>query len=344
VGKTSLANVIAEVFDAEDLPRIRGVMVTCNTESTYESIWRDIFRELEAPFADEFTPENIRYAAGRLDPPALIVIDELDRVADDDGLTLLADTIKTLSDHLVPTTLLLVGVARSLSDLVGEHESIVRNLAQIEMPRMSRKELAEIVHKGCEGCRLRVDDEAVTKIVDLSAGLPHYTHLLALQAGQRVVQDDRSTITLADLDAAIPAAVEKHTIQSAYLTAIRSTRSDNLYRQVLLACALAPKNRLGFFTAGSIREPLEVITGRWIDIPAFARHLARFLEPARGCVLQREGEPRNYFYRFADPMLAPYVILNGLAERLITDEQRQRAQAASGPAPDEPPESQRSLF
>lgn len=346
VGKTSLASVLAELFDAPDLPDIRAVLVTCNTESSYDSVWRDIFRELGIALDEQITPANVRYAVAQIDPPALIVIDELDRLVDDDSLTLLADTIKTFSDHGVGSTLVLVGVARSLGELIGEHESIVRNLAQIEMPRMSSGELAEIITNGYERCHLTARDEAVSKMVSLSEGLPHYTHLLALHAGQRVVQDDRSEITLTDVNHAIPIAVAKHTIQSAYIKAVRSTRADSLYPQVLLACALASKNQLGYFTAGGIRDPLEIIEGRRIDIPAFARHLARFLEPERGSALQREGEPRNYFYRFSDPILQPYVILNGLSEGLITDAELDEIQGRSAAVipPDDPPSAPPQLF
>lgn len=321
VGKTSLSKVLAELFDAPDLPTIRDVLVTCNTESTYDSIWRDIFRELDLEFDGEASPENVRYEVAKLDPPAVIVIDELDRVEDDLALTLLADTIKSFSDRLLASTLILVGVARSVGDLVGEHESIVRNLAQIEMPRMSMRELAGIIVTGCEQCGLTIRPDAMSKIVTLSEGLPHYTHLLTLHAARRVVQNDRTDITLTDVNASIPGAVARHTIQSAYLKAVRSTRSANLYAKVLLACALAPKNQLGYFTAGSIRDALQVIAGRRIDIPAFARHLANFLEPERASILVREGEPRNYFYRFSDPIMQPYVVLTGLAEGLVADAQ-----------------------
>ena len=62
-----------------------------------------------------------------------------------------------------------------------------------------------------------------------------------------------------------------------------------------------------------------MISHRRLDIPAFARHLAQFLEPERGSILHREGEPRHYFYRFADPLLEQYVVLNGLANGLVKD-------------------------
>ncbi|MDX6682432.1 MAG: hypothetical protein QOG94_2471, partial [Solirubrobacteraceae bacterium] len=222
----------------------------------------------------------------------------------------------------------LVGVARSIGELVGEHASIVRALVQIEMPRMSSSELAEILTKGCTAAGLSARASAIEEIVTLSEGLPHYTHLLGLHAAQCAVQDDRTEVRADDVRRAIPKAVDRHTILNDYQQATRSARKDALFSQVLLACALAPKNQLGFFTSGSIRAPLEVIAGRKIDIPAFSNHLSQFLEPERGAVLQREGSSRRYFYRFTDPILQPYVILKGLASQLITDEQRRRFQVS----------------
>lgn len=332
VGKTSLANVLAELFDAPDLPHFQAVLITCGSEDSYATIWENVFVELGANSGDRPSPEGVRRTLADIDPPALIVIDELDRFEDDDGLTVMADTIKTLSDHSVISTLVFVGVAQSIGELMGEHASIVRALAQIEMPRMSEKELREILERGCAEAELKIDDEAAARIARLSDGLPHYTHLLGRHAGQRAVHNDRNRISLIDVNAIIPEAVARHTIQSSYIDATESVRKDNLYPQVLLACALAPTNQHGYFTAGSIRDPLEQVAGRRLDIPAFARHLAQFLEPERGAVLQRRGVPRRYFYRFTDPILRPYVVLKGLSDGLITSDELQKFQ----PTPTEP--------
>jgi Cdc6-like AAA superfamily ATPase len=321
VGKTSLANVLREFFGADDLPSFQAAIVNCSTDDTYASLWQRILAELDIEMADyEIQPDAVRRKLEKLPLPALLVIDELDRLADDMALSLIADTIKSLSDHSVESTVVLVGVARSIGELIGEHQSIVRALAQIEMPRMSRLELREALKFGCEQAQLTIREDAADEITALSEGLPHYTHLLGLHAGQRVVQDDRTEITIGDVKAAIPKAVAGHTIDDAYQLATRSVHKDALFQHVLLACALAPKNQLGFFTAGSVRNPLKIIAGRRLDIPAFSRHLSQFLEPQRGAVLIREGVPKRYFYRFSDPIFQPYVILKGVSEGLISEE------------------------
>jgi len=326
VGKTSLARVMAAIFNQPGIRQFQAAMVSCHTDDTYESLWTNIFRRLERDIGN-FTPEGVRYEVERLDPPALIVVDELDRLEDDDALTLLADTIKTFSDNAVPSTMVLVGVAASIGDLIGEHESIIRNLAQIGMPRMEPDELRGTLAKGCEHAGLGIQGDAVERIVSLSEGLPHYTHLLGHRSAERAVQDDRDLVTLDDVEAAIPQAVDGHTIQSDYVKAIRSSQPGNLYREVLLACAIAPKNSLGYFTSGQIRDPLEVVAGRRLDIPAFSRHMKEFLDPDRGSVLRREGKERSYSYRFSDPMMQPYVIMSSLTDGLITTQQLSELQS-----------------
>jgi hypothetical protein len=186
---------------------------------------------------------------------------------------------------------------------------------------MAMGELSEILASGCERAGLFPRPDTLHEVAALSEGLPHYTHLLGLHAGQHAVQNDRTEVTVADVRRAIPKAVDRHTILSDFQQATRSARKDALFSQVLLACALAPKNQLGFFTSGAIRDPLQVIAGRRIEIPAFSNHLSQFLEAERGSVLRREGSSRRYFYRFTDPIFQPYVVLNGLSTGLITDEQ-----------------------
>lgn len=326
IGKTSLARVTAALFNQPGIRRFQAAMVNCHTDDTFESLWGNVFARLGREI-DNYTPEGVRFEVEQLDPPALIVIDELDRLESDDALTLLADTIKTLSDNAVPSTMMLVGVATSIDELIGEHESIVRSLAEIEMPRMEPEELRGILVKGCEHAGIGMQTEAIERIVALSEGLPHYTHLLGHRSAERAVQDDRDLVTLDDFEAALPRAIEGHTIQSAYMKAIRSTQPGNLYREVLLACALTPKDNLGYFSSGQIRDQLEVIVGRRLEIPAFSRHMKEFLDPARGGVLRREGKPRRYSYRFSDPMMQPYVIMSALTEGVITTQQLGELQA-----------------
>jgi len=323
VGKTSLANILPVLFPVSKASPLVSVRVNCTTQDTYRSLWLNVFRKLgisqsaDGDVTPTFVLETLEAQPKRL----LIVIDELDRFGDDEGLSSLADTIKALSDHSVPATLILVGVADSVNELVGDHQSVQRALVQVRMPRMSQRELQEIVDKGLQRLALEIEPPARERIARLSEGLPVYTHLLARDAALSAIEDDRDIIVDADVERATRRAVEKaqQSILSDFERAVRSVRADNLFQEVLLACALTEKNAEGYFSPGSLRAPLAKIIGKPVTVSTYARHLNEFTEASRASVLQRDGLPRRYFYRFTDPLLQPYVILRGIAEGLITE-------------------------
>jgi energy-coupling factor transporter ATP-binding protein EcfA2 len=277
VGKTSLANVLPRLVKDDRLPYLNGVRVDCNTNDGYRSIWRKVFKALGA-FEDgtEFDfedPEEVRFRLEALEQITLIVLDEFDRIADDGALSLLADTVKTLSDHATSATLMFVGVAESVEHLLGEHESIVRSVRQVHMPRMSQGELGAILDTGFSSVDLAITVPARTRAIRMAEGLPHFAHLLGLHSGQATVQDDRDEVTDVDLDRALSEAVRTHSILSEYQRATQSPQPHHLFEEVLLACAFAPRNELGYFRAADIREPLSMIMQEEMSIPRYQRHL-----------------------------------------------------------------------
>jgi hypothetical protein len=170
-----------------------------------------------------------------LDNPSIVIIDEFDRT-DQTTATLMADTIKTLSDRATDTTLVIVGVADSIDQLIEEHESVLRAIVQIQMPRMSQLELLEIIDNGLKKSEMGIADPIRTRLASLSQGLPHYTHLLAKHAALDAVKNDRITINQDDYEVAIKEAVEdqSQTMAKAYQRATHSPKK-NIFREVLLA-------------------------------------------------------------------------------------------------------------
>ncbi|MFC5433711.1 ATP-binding protein [Microbacterium suwonense] len=326
VGKTSLANILSELLVPVGSGRREfAKRITCNAGDTFRSIWRRAFQALDLEIPEEWSygapnPDDIRIALSGLTPSMVIVFDEYDRIDDDETLSAMADTLKTLSDHVVQTKLVIVGVSDSIEALVGEHESVKRAVEEVQMPRMSRLEIMSIVDRGFREVGMNIEDDALIRVTKIAEGLPTYAHLLALKAGHRAIDLDESTVSLTHVDAAVADVLDSHMSMAAYSGAVQSSRSDSLYAQVLVACALTPKDGLGYFTAGAVREPLSRIMGRRYEIPAFARHLNAFMSIERGSVLQRIGVERNFRYRFRDPLLPPYALLSGIAGNLIPED------------------------
>jgi Cdc6-like AAA superfamily ATPase len=341
VGKTSLANVLSSFLAQQTL----AVRVNCDGQDTFESLWRKVFEkvELEKPIPSAgFIPSqrttSLSWSSVHLPPPdehqpvttdhirrgltqlaattlPIVIVDEFDRLPRPAKQTF-ADAIKTLSDHAVAATVVMVGVADSVDHLIEEHQSVERALVQVRMPRMSPGEIEEIVKRGVRILGMTIAEKATQRIVLLSQGLPHYTHLLSLHSVRTALDSRSLEITDSHVETAIKTALgeAEHSIQSLYHKALLSPRKDNLFPAVLLSCALAHADELGFFAAQDVREPMRDITGKKYEIPSFSQHLNEFLEEKRGTVLQRTGTRRRFKFRFRNPLLQPYVIMRGIDE------------------------------
>ena len=236
--------------------------------------------------------------------------------------SLTADTVKLFSDRAVEATLIIIGVSDDVNGLISDHRSIQRCLQQIHMPRMPRGELENIVQHGLGEVGMSIDDDALTEITGLSKGLPHYTHLLALNASRQALDEQRLAITLDHVQKAIHTATEQaqESIRHDFDKATFSSRPGTLHHQVLLGCALADADEFGRFQPTDVCEPLEDITGKKpFTTDRFAGHLKAFCQPDRGAILERIGIQYRWRYRFADPLMQPYVIMRGIETGLVTE-------------------------
>jgi Cdc6-like AAA superfamily ATPase len=324
VGKTSLANIVSDLIvqTSDDMSfRDVAVRINCSVADDFRAIWTKVFQELgitpAIPDYETPNPDQLRRVLAAVDPYMVIVIDEYDRIEDDDVLSLMADTIKALSDHGVASKLVLVGVSDSIEALIGEHESVRRALEEVQIPRMEAAEIRELVNRGFYEAEMTIQESALERIVRLSEGIPTYGHLLSLKAGERAANDDRSTVALSDVVESLQSVINTYSGAASYHHAVESSRPENLYAQVLAACALAEKDDLGYFTAKAVEDPMSRIMGSPYRIPSFSRHLSNFMQPDRGCVLERRGEPKRYRYRFKDPLMQPIAILAAIAAKLI---------------------------
>jgi Cdc6-like AAA superfamily ATPase len=342
VGKTSLANILFDFLVFMGEFKYYRAKVNCASDMSFENIWASIFKQFvftngeESDTVDAVMPqdpnsENIRETFQRFGERSIVIIDELDKIEDEEVIRKLSDTVKTLSDNKIGTTLILVGVGDSIEHLLGEHPSIERNIIQVHMKRMAKSELLEIIEKGLTKLEdLTIDNDAKERIADYSQGLPYYTHLLARESALHAVTNGGMHVSIANLEEAIKEAVDNQLEShlSAYNKAVYAPRGKN-FKPVLLACALAQKNEQQWFFARDVMEPLRLITSIPYNTPAFVRHLKLFCEESRGCILERRGPPKKIQYRFIKPLVEPYIVLRGLADGLIKEAQLSRPSPSS---------------
>ncbi len=228
-GKTSLIRVGRHLVNEPDKPQGRRcVIVSCTADDSFASLWRKVGQEtLLTQRQLGLARHETLTITGRLDlensiagpsdaylfiqslaNEMVIVFDEFDRLSNSRARAAMADTIKYFSDHASQSTLVFVGVGKSLSDLLHEHQSISRNIAQIPVNPMPVDELAQIIQKGYAHAAMEFEEGLDIEIANLSLGYPHYTHLLGLWSGREAVGKERSTATLKDVDEAIPSVLQ----------------------------------------------------------------------------------------------------------------------------------------
>jgi GTPase SAR1 family protein len=322
VGKTSLANTFT-LFAHQPVNRFIAKRINCDGVTSFQNLWRKVFEEFELAksVAKDTGPDDIRrvlassFSAAR----PIIVLDEFDRLSPGKTAGLIADTIKSLSDHSVEMTVVIVGVADSVSALLRGHASVGRALVEIPMPRMSDDEIGEILDKRAAKLNMQIKPIVRKRIITYSQGLPHYTHLIGLNAFQEAVTGRTKMVGPDHLKSSIDKCIAKaqQSIKDHYHQATSSPRPDNLFKEVLLACSLAETDELGFFPAGAVVGPMTEIMGNKYEIPSFARHLKEFCSAERGAILDRRGETRKFRYRFSDPLMRPYVTLQAVATGLL---------------------------
>jgi len=271
------------------------------------------------------TPDSVRRALQDLSTMAslIVIFDEFDRIKNTEVITAMADTIKALSDNSVNATILLIGVADSVNELIREHQSIERALVQIPMPRMSDHEIRTIIDKGLARLTMAIDDPAREDLVLFSQGVPYIAHLLCIYTCRAALASGRKTIFRSHVEQGMNRSLDQwqQSIKALYNDAVQSPRPGHIYKEVLLACALAEVDDLRFFTTAAVKRPLSKITDREFESFNYARHLKDLSEPGRGRILQRVGESFRLRYRISNPILRPYIIMRGIKDKLITKDQ-----------------------
>lgn len=316
--------------------KIVPIRVQSSPQDDYLSLWTKVLRDisftiteqqgygkekttnhtLADKYKDKITPDDVvrELRAVGQNISVVVIFDEFDKIESLDTKKLMSHTIKALSDAGVNATIVIVGVADDINTLVAEHESVKRNLEEIKMPRMNNAEMKEILAKRFPSLGMEIIADAQWKIITLSRGLPEYAHVLGRNAAVEALQKKTLTITDEHVDQSIRNMLlqSDQSSSNAYKKAILSNKKNALYRQVILACALAKTDDEGKFTLTSVIEPLASVLGRKLEIAGFQSHVAAFCTQERGNILEQHGVPRAYKYRFREPKMQPYVLIQGI--------------------------------
>jgi energy-coupling factor transporter ATP-binding protein EcfA2 len=335
-GKTSLANIVAQKASDAGYFVLRSA---CSSELDFDDLFRGFLRKIPANFLADGIGASSRLGienfeqllpAGEIGVPELIqiferihdrhvilVIDEYDRVTSEDTKNKLAELIKNMSDASAPVTLLLIGVAENVDELLGKHPSLQRTLVTMPLPLMSRREIDGIIAAGEEKSRLRFDPAVRDAIVHFAQGLPYHAQLLCLFAARSAVRRNSQRVERGDLRYAVQRAAEEAEgkIKEAYNLALGIQGTSAAFRDVLFAAANAESDPFGTFTAADVAAAAARMGDQPLTLLSLQYPLKKLTDPDRGAMLRRIPTPDGLRYQFFNQMMRHYVLIRQSLER-----------------------------
>ena len=333
IGKTSLSNTFWRGPDIMQRPTFTA-RVQAYPSDKFSSLWKRALdelrttgqsycRELRADHND-ISPDIIRRELQKMDRNAkpLIIIDEFDLLRRREARESTANLLKTLHDCAINVTILLIGVAEDVGELITDHQSLRRALLPVKLERMNTTELEEILDERVRLIPLTISFDARSKIISLACGLPYYIQILGKYAAQSAIRNRRVRILIQDVDA----AVEKFVVESepsfldGYRRATESRQADNLFREVILACAITPTDSDGFFRSSDVIQTLNLMSSeKHRESIHIQQHLSQFISEKRGNILIRRGADTSHKYRFADATMQSFIIMKAIIDGIVPD-------------------------
>ncbi len=242
----------------------------------------------------------------------LLIIDEFDRVIDKPTRTRLAETLKIFSDAASATKIIVVGVAETLNELIGEHKSLTRCLATVRLDRMTDSELNEIIEEGSDSTGIVFSEPIRRRMIALSDGFPFYTHLLCRYAGEEAGQvlegnpNARIVVSETEYAKALRRAIKtgeaelSETYHSAVITIKRKTEK---FKNIIWAIAYSEDREV---QEQEIADNIGLLTEVRPTRQSLSNPLGALIRPDKQEIV---GRVRQGYYRFSNPLMRAYVRL-----------------------------------
>jgi hypothetical protein len=247
----------------------------------------------------------------------LIMIDEFDRLSDEDAVRDMTELLKTTSDLSVRVSFVLIGVAESMDELRQVHPSLARTMVALPLPLLQDDEVAALLEKGCRDLRLTLADPARRTLLLLARGSPYFAQLLSLHASDAAAKRGSAVLEMQDVSTAA-AMIRAETGHSFEALLAGLPRADHRWPDLLFAAARAPCNGFGWFTAAAVRETANSLA---MDLPAdLTFGLSVLASEDGGDILKKRRMPGHDDYAFGHVNLRNYVLLREAERRgLLND-------------------------
>ena len=263
-------------------------------------------------------PANLNspsWIANRLkDLDCIFLLDEVDTLVNVEDKHKLAELIKALSDLNSPFKIILVGIAKTASDLTAGHRSVQRCLKEIRLERMDDEDIRKIILNGMKQIEKRPIDEVVDKIVNISSGFPHFAHLICLKCAEIAIETNKTHIENEILDMALDYAAtdSEGTLTESVDAILRTINKPQDYKLLLLAAANCQKRD---FRSSEVTSKFKELFNIDITSAKLSKRLSKLTnEDVSHSILIKTG--RGCF-SFQDPRMPSFIKISFNNSRIL---------------------------
>ena len=204
-GKTSLVRVFGDYADqqgtvvlytaAEPDASFAALMRPLLRDIPRSSIphgYYDAFARIVADEDGEFGPRSlVELLSVVTGGQVILILDEFDRVRSSAVKDDVAAFMKLLSDALSRVTLMLVGIASNVGEIIDSHPSLRRHMRVVPIGRIAPSGVEALITSGARALELEFKPEARRIITEAACGSPYHVRLFCSQAALAAIRTDR---------------------------------------------------------------------------------------------------------------------------------------------------------
>lgn len=264
-------------------------------------------RESSTTYSNSLNLDSPSWVAQKLKKlDCIYLIHEVDTLVNEQDQHKLAELIKALSDSGSKFKIIIVGIAKTASELTSGHKSIQRCLKEIHLERMSDDDIRKFIVNGMNKIESKriPNEEVVDKIVDISSGFPHFAHLICLKCAEIAVTNDRKFIELNMLDDALieVAKDSESTLSNTLNTMLCTTKSPQEYKLILLAASYFQKKDL---RSSELSKKIHELYGIDISTRTLSSRLSKLVKSYDNSTILTRITPGCY--AFSDPRMPSFI-------------------------------------
>ena len=343
VGKTSLAKTAAFLYQSCDN---EPILVACSPDSKFSDIMRDIVRgclpdneamrkvtnsehrnlgvkglshqavkTIEQGDVPEITNVNeaiklLKFAGQLHSDKPVVIVDEFDRIGDNQERGKFADFLKQISDQELEIRFIFCGISKDIDGLIGEHFSAGRYISPVELGPLPPDALWQIFERAEEVFGVTIDKEIKIRAGIIADGYPYFMHLIGDSLLWNMFQERCDIATAPVFDNSIGQAVDEAEpmLKQHYDNATQKYESVD-YREVLWSVAapkVFPKKWKEIYDEYYKKMVSRTESGPKLSPDNYYKRLLNLTKPSHGEILHTN---ENGWYQFRENVVRSYVRL-----------------------------------